>query len=80
MSTLLVKNAEVVITMDGKRRQIRNGGIFVRNNIIEKVGTMEDLPTEADRVIDASGMAVLPGLINTHHHFYQTSDSRGSRR
>jgi len=72
MSTLLVKNAEVVITMDGKRRQIRNGGIFVRNNIIEKVGLMEELPTEADKVIDASGMAILPGLVNTHHHFYQT--------
>jgi 8-oxoguanine deaminase len=72
MSTLLVKNAEVVLTMDGKRRQIRNGGIFVRNNIIVKVGPMDDLPTEADRVINASGMIVLPGLVNTHHHFYQT--------
>ncbi|MCD4673558.1 MAG: 8-oxoguanine deaminase [Anaerolineaceae bacterium] len=72
MSTLLVKNAEVVLTMDGERRQIRNGGIFVRDNVIEKIAPMSELPAEADRVIDASGMIVLPGLINTHHHFYQT--------
>ncbi len=72
MSTLLVKNAEVVITMDQERRQIRNGGIFVRDNVIEKVGPMTELPVDADRVIDAQGMAVLPGLVNTHHHFYQT--------
>jgi cytosine/adenosine deaminase-related metal-dependent hydrolase len=58
--------------MDQERRQIRNGGIFVRDNVIEKVGPMSELPAEADRVIDARGMAVLPGLVNTHHHFYQT--------
>lgn len=72
MSTLLVKNADIVITIDEKRRQIRNGGLFVRDNIIEKVAKMDDLPAEADEIIDAEGLAILPGLINTHHHFYQT--------
>jgi len=72
MSTLLVKNAEVIITMDGEDKQFRNAGIFVRDNRIESIGPLETLPESADDVIDASGLAILPGLINTHHHFYQT--------
>jgi len=72
MSTLLVKNADEVITMDEQRRRIAGGGVFVRDNVIEQVGPTGDLPAEADEVIDASGMVVLPGLVNTHHHFYQT--------
>ncbi len=72
MSTLLVKNAELVITMDQQRPKIQNGGLFVRDNIVEAVGSNGELPGQADRVIDARGLAILPGLINTHHHFYQT--------
>ena len=72
MATLLIKNADLVITMDEKRQKIQNGGIFVRDNVIEQIAKTEELPKEADTVIDASGMAILPGLINTHHHFYQT--------
>ncbi len=72
MSTLLLKNAQLLITMDGQRRQIAGGGIFVRDNVIEQVGPTADLPASADRIIDASGMIVLPGLVNTHHHLYQT--------
>jgi cytosine/adenosine deaminase-related metal-dependent hydrolase len=58
--------------MDEKRRRIGQGGLLVRDNIIEMVGPSSELPQEADRVIDASGMVVLPGLVNTHHHLYQT--------
>ncbi|MDZ4159066.1 MAG: amidohydrolase family protein, partial [Anaerolineaceae bacterium] len=72
MSTLLVKNAEIVITMDGYHRKIHRGGIYVKDNVIEQVGTNEELPENADKIIDASGLAILPGLINTHHHFFQT--------
>jgi len=75
MSTLLVKNAALLVTMDEGRRRIEDGGIFVRNNVIEAVGPTADaseLPQEADQIIDASGMIVLPGLVNTHHHLYQT--------
>lgn len=72
MSTLLVKNADVVITFDDQKRQINNGGVFVRDNVIEQIGKTADLPQEADEVIDARGKAILPGLINTHHHMYQT--------
>lgn len=72
MSTLLLRNAELLVTMDDDRRQIVDGGLFVRDNIIEQVGPSDDLPGEADRVIDADDMIVLPGLVNTHHHLYQT--------
>ena len=72
MSTLLLKNAALLVTMDGERRRIEGGGIFVRDNVIEAVGPTAELPREADRVLDASGMIVLPGLVNTHHHLYQT--------
>lgn len=65
MSTLLIKNVDEVITMDEKRRRIPGGGLFVRDNIIEQVGPTDELPTTADEVIDASGMAILPGLIIT---------------
>jgi cytosine/adenosine deaminase-related metal-dependent hydrolase len=58
--------------MDDAHRRIPNGGLFVRGNAIENVGPTADLPASADTVIDAQGMIVLPGLINTHHHLYQT--------
>lgn len=72
MPSLLVKNAEWVITMDAERRRIRDGGLYIRDHVIEQVGPAAGLPAEADRVIDARGMIVLPGLINTHHHLFQT--------
>ena len=72
MGTLLLKNASMLVTMDDERRTIADGAIFAGDNVIEMVGVTPDLPAEADRVIDATGMVVLPGLINTHHHLYQT--------
>ncbi|MBL7164587.1 MAG: 8-oxoguanine deaminase [Anaerolineales bacterium] len=72
MGTMLVKNPDLIITMDGGRSRIQSGSIFVRDNVIEKIGRADELPSDADVVIDATGMAILPGLINTHHHFYQT--------
>jgi cytosine/adenosine deaminase-related metal-dependent hydrolase len=72
MATLLLKNALVVVTMDAARREIRDGALIIRDNVIETVGATDELPVTADRVIDARGMVVLPGLVNTHHHLYQT--------
>ncbi len=72
MSTLLLKHADLLVTMDAGRRRIPDGGLFVRDNAIVQVGPTAELPETADRVIDARGMIVLPGLINTHHHLYQT--------
>jgi len=72
MSTLLVRNAEVLVTMDPERREIRGGGLFARDGFIEAVGPTDTLPATAEEILDASGFLVLPGLINTHHHLYQT--------
>lgn len=72
MPSLLLRNADLLITMDAQRRKIADGGLFVRDNVIVQVGPTAELPATADRVIDARGMIVLPGLINTHHHLYQT--------
>jgi cytosine/adenosine deaminase-related metal-dependent hydrolase len=72
MTTLLLKHIDVLVTMDSARREIRDGALFVRDNVIEQVGTTAQLPTTADHIIDARGKIVLPGLVNTHHHLYQT--------
>lgn len=72
MSTLLLRNAELLLTMDSSSRRFENGGIFVRDGFIEAVGPSDELPRQADEVIDASGMIILPGFVNTHHHLYQT--------
>ena len=72
MATLLVKHATVLVTMDDHRREIPDGGFFVRDGFIEQVGPTETLPKTADEVLDLTGHIVLPGLVNTHHHFYQT--------
>ncbi len=70
--TLLVRHAERLVTMDGTRREIADGAVFVRDGVIEAVGPSAELPARADTVIDARDHVVLPGLVNTHHHMYQT--------
>jgi 8-oxoguanine deaminase len=72
MTTLLIKNAEILVTMDDHRREIPGGGLFARDGFIEQVGHTNELPESADVVMDVSGRVILPGLVNTHHHFYQT--------
>ncbi len=72
MTTLLIRNATCLVTMDDQRREIKNGGIFIRDGFIEKIGQTSELPQEADEILDLKDHLVLPGLINCHHHFYQT--------
>ena len=72
MATLLVKNADLLVSMDDARRRIVGGGLYVEGNVIRQVGPTGELPPTADRVIDAQGMVLLPGLVNTHHHLYQS--------
>jgi len=72
MSTLLVRNVDLLVTMDLGQENITGGGLFVRDNVIEQIGATSELPENADRVVDGRGMMILPGFINTHHHFYQT--------
>ncbi|NTV10023.1 MAG: 8-oxoguanine deaminase, partial [Zoogloea sp.] len=70
--TLLIRHADVLVTMDEKRREIPDGAVLIRDGVIEAVGRSADLPASADEVIDARGRVVLPGLVNTHHHMYQS--------
>lgn len=73
MTTLLIKNIHTLVTMNADRQEIRNAALFVRDNVIEQVGTVAELPQTADETLDLQGRyLVLPGLVNTHHHFYQT--------
>lgn len=72
MSTLLVANAAVLVTMDEHRTEIPDGGMFIRDGWIERVGPTSELPTEADSILNLTDHVVIPGLINTHHHLYQT--------
>jgi len=58
--------------MDEERREIQDGAVLIRDNVIEAVGLSSDMPPRADRIINLEGKMVLPGLVNTHHHLYQT--------
>jgi cytosine/adenosine deaminase-related metal-dependent hydrolase len=71
MATLLIKNARNIITMDANRNTYPGGSLFADGQEIKAIGA--DIPyDDADTVIDATGKIVYPGLINTHHHLYQT--------
>jgi cytosine/adenosine deaminase-related metal-dependent hydrolase len=72
MSTFLIPNAAVLVTMDEKCREIPTAGFFVRDGWIEQVGPTHGLSIEADEILDLSDHIVLPSLINTHHHLFQT--------
>ena len=76
MSTICIEHADLLVTMDGARRELRDGALVTDGPAIAWVGATADLPPElrdgADEVIDARHCIVLPGFVNTHHHFYQT--------
>ena len=73
MPTLLAKNIHTLATMDDERREIRDAAIFVRDYAIEAVGSLADMPAQtADTVLDLTDHVVLPGLVNTHHHMFQS--------
>jgi cytosine/adenosine deaminase-related metal-dependent hydrolase len=76
MGTLFIKHADVLVTMDAARREIPDGALLAEDHVIRAVGSTWELEAELagrpDRVIDAGGTVVLPGLVNCHHHLYQT--------
>ncbi len=69
MSEILIRNAETVVTMDAARAEIARGDVLIRGGIVAAVG--QGLTTTG-AVIEARGCVVTPGLVNTHHHLYQT--------
>jgi len=72
MTTLLIRNACCVATFDDARREWADASVFIRDHRIEAIGPAAELPQNADEVIDARDHLVMPGLVNTHHHMYQS--------
>ena len=69
MSSLLVKNALAIVTVDDEDRVLENESILIEDGVITYIGKEA---RQADREIRADGCFVYPGLINTHNHLYQT--------
>jgi 8-oxoguanine deaminase len=67
----LIRNPRLIATMDGDQRLQQGGALLLDGNRITAI-YREEPDFRADHDIDATGMLVTPGLINTHHHFYQT--------
>jgi 8-oxoguanine deaminase len=75
MSTLLIRNASTVLLNARTGKTITDGSIAIYDGVIVWVGATSEIPVEylsPDRIIDARSHVVIPGLVNTHHHLYQT--------
>lgn len=76
MTIHIIQHADLLVTMDSARREIRDGALVIEDNQITWVGETTELPphlmAQAEQRIDARGKLVMPGMVNTHHHFYQT--------
>ena len=72
MATTLIRNAAHLYTFDDAETAYANASLFARDGVIEAIGPAATLPQSADRIVDATNCIVFPGLVNTHHHFFQT--------
>lgn len=70
MKSLLIKNADYIVTMNPENEILQNADIYIEGPEIKKIGSLGGI--KADEIINAAGKNVYPGLINTHHHLYQT--------
>ena len=70
MSQLLIQNAKAIVTVDDHDTVLRGADMLVEDGKIKAIG--QALRAAGARVVDASGCFVYPGLVNTHHHLYQT--------
>ena len=70
MAQILIRNADRVVTMDGARRELAGASILIEGGAIAAIGP--GLTAPGAEVIDATGCVVTPGLVNTHHHLYQS--------
>lgn len=72
MTVTLIKNIARLATFDDERREIADGALLMRDNVIAAIGTTAELAASpADRTLDLSGHVVMPGMVNVHHHMYQ---------
>jgi 8-oxoguanine deaminase len=72
LSTLLLRHADLLATMDDAGREIADGGVYAIDGVIAAVGESGSLPDHADEIVDLSGHVAMPGMINTHHHMFQS--------
>jgi len=75
MPTLLIHNIHTLSTQNDAGREWRDAAVFVQDGLIVWVGPQTDLPTglrEAEEMMDGRHLLVIPGLINTHHHMFQS--------
>lgn len=73
MPTLLARHIHTLMTMDAQRRELHDAALFIRDGVVEAVGTLADMPAQtADTVLDLPHHVVIPGLVNTHHHMVQS--------
>ena len=72
MATLLIRNAHTIATQNDAGDELHNASILVQDGLIASIGPANEIPDTADEVIDARGHLVVPGLVNTHHHMYQS--------
>ena len=70
MNSILIKDPLLTVTLDSRHGNFKSGWVLIKNNKIDSIGDGEY--PEADKIIDAKGMILLPGLVNTHHHMFQT--------
>ncbi|WP_170364668.1 8-oxoguanine deaminase [Ruegeria arenilitoris] len=69
MPEILLRNADAILTMDDSRQELAGADLLIRDGQIARIG--QDLTTDGE-VHDLGGCVVTPGLVNTHHHLYQT--------
>ena len=69
MSETLIRNADIVLTMDDSGREPAGADILIRDGVIAGIGT--GLATSG-ATVNAAGCVATPGLVNTHHHLYQS--------
>ncbi|MGI6156933.1 MAG: 8-oxoguanine deaminase [Saccharofermentanales bacterium] len=66
--TILLKNAQAIVTVDDEDRVLKHADLRIEGPAIQALGH----GLTGDRVIDCTGKILYPGLVNTHHHLYQT--------
>ena len=69
--TWIIKNARTILTMDDTRRELNGQDILLRDGVIAEIGENLSVPADAE-IVDAQNAVVTPGLVNTHHHLYQS--------
>ncbi|MEM9285049.1 MAG: 8-oxoguanine deaminase [Pseudomonadota bacterium] len=74
MTSTLIKNADVIVTMDQHRRELAGGFVLIKDGVVADLGEAAALPQVAGDVsiVDGAGCVVTPGLVNTHHHLFQS--------